>query len=297
VVPDERETPPGRPPPPKEGRHGLGSQGDGPVPPTPADVRDRAAAEAADAGGTPSPATVAAAAALDARRLRRKGGDPHYERGVDAKEMWRIFRIISEYVDAIDGLRDVRPAISIWGSARFKQDSTWCRIARETARTLATMGYTIITGGGPGIMEAANHGAKEGGGKSVGLGIRLPMEQAINGWCDVAIDFDYFFIRKMMFTKYAAGLVIAPGGFGTLDEMFDTVTLIQTRKIRRIPVVLLGRSYFGPLVAWMRDTLLAEGAIGREDADLWLLTDDPAEAAEYLDRHVVNQTWWTQTTP
>ena len=225
-------------------------------------------------------------------RLRRKGQDPHFERGVDAKEMWRIFRIISEYVEAIDGLRDVRPAISMWGSARLPPDNRWYRLTQETAKRLAQMGYSIITGGGPGVMEAANRGCKEGGGKSVGLGIHLPMEQEINDFCDIAIDFDYFFIRKMMFTKFAAGLVVAPGGFGTLDEMFDTLTLIQTRKIRRIPVVLLGAAYFGPLVAWMRQTLLPEGTISKEDPDLWLLTDDPAEAAEYLDRHVVNQTWW-----
>jgi len=233
----------------------------------------------------------------DGRRLRRKGQDPHVERGVDSKEMWRIFRIISEYVDAIDGLRDVRPAISVWGSARFKQDNRWCRLARETSRRLATMGYAIITGGGPGIMEAANRGAKDGGGKSIGLGIHLPMEQEINDFCDVAIDFDYFFIRKMMFTKFAAGLVVAPGGFGTMDELFDTLTLIQTRKIRRIPVVMLGTSYFGPLVSWMQDVLLQEGAISKSDLDLWLLTDEPAAAAAYLDRHIVDQTWWSQPMP
>lgn len=252
----------------------------------------RAPSESAplDAAGLPLPSR-------DGRRLRRKGQDPHVERGVDSKEMWRIFRIISEYVDAIDGLRDIRPAISVWGSARFKQDNRWCLLARETSRLLATMGYAIITGGGPGIMEAANRGAKEGGGKSVGLGIHLPMEQEINDYCDVAIDFDYFFIRKMMFTKFAAGLVVAPGGFGTMDELFDTLTLIQTRKIRRIPVVLLGTSYFGPLVGWMQDVLLQEGAISPGDLDLWLLTDEPAAAASYLDRHIVDQTWWSQPTP
>ncbi len=245
---------------------------------------------APDPAGLPEPSR-------DGRRLRRKGQDPHVERGVDSKEMWRIFRIISEYVDAIDGLRDVRPAISVWGSARFKQDNRWCHLARETSRLLASMGYAVITGGGPGIMEAANRGAKQGGGKSIGLGIHLPMEQEINDFCDVAIDFDYFFIRKMMFTKFAAGLVVAPGGFGTMDELFDTLTLIQTRKIRRIPVVMLGTSYFGPLVSWMQDVLLQEGAISKGDLDLWLLTDEPAAAAAYLDRHIVDQTWWSQPMP
>src|SRR5205085_8734842 len=149
------------------------------------------------------------------------------------KEMWRIFRIISEFVEAIDGLRDIRPAISIWGSARTPPEHRHYRLAMDTASELASLGYTIITGGGPGIMEAGNRGAKQGGGKSVGLGIRLPHEQRMNEHIDVGIEFEYFFIRKMMFTKFAAGLVAAPGGFGTMDEMFDTLTLIQTRKIRR----------------------------------------------------------------
>jgi hypothetical protein len=236
-------------------------------------------------------------AARDGRRLRRKGQDPTLERGVDAKEMWRIFRIISEYVEAIDSLREIRPAISVWGSARLRPDHRYCRLVEDTTRRLAGMGYTIITGGGPGIMEAANRGAKEGGGKSVGLGIQLPMEQRINEHCDLALEFDYFFIRKMMFTKYAAGLVAAPGGFGTMDELFDTLTLIQTRKIRRIPVVLLGSDYWGPLVTWMRDVLLSEATVSKEDLDLWLLADDPKEAADYLDRHVVNQTWWSPVNP
>ena len=148
--------------------------------------------------------------------------------------MWRIFRIISEFVEGVDALRDIRPAISAWGSARTRMDHAHYRQVAETTKRLAQMGYTVITGGGPGLMEAANRGAKEGGGKSVGLGIRLPMEQAMNEFCDLKIEFDYFFIRKMMFTKYAAGLLVAPGGFGTMDEFFDTLTLIQTRKIRRI---------------------------------------------------------------
>jgi uncharacterized protein (TIGR00730 family) len=230
-------------------------------------------------------------------RLRRKGQDPTLERGVDAKEMWRIFRIISEFVEAIDALREIRPAISVWGSARVPPDQEYYLATQETARLLASMGYTIITGGGPGLMEAANRGAKQGGGKSIGLGITLPMEQKMNAFCDVMLEFDYFFIRKMMFTKFAAGLLVVPGGFGTMDEFFDTLTLIQTRKIRRIPVAILGARYYAPLVAWMRERMLAEGMIRAEDLDLWLLTDDPKEAAEYLDRHIVEQTWWSQTTP
>ena len=250
-----------------------------------------------DSPAVPAAEGVPLSVGPDIRRLRRKGQDPTLDRGVDAKEMWRIFRIISEFVEAVDGLRDIRPAISIWGSARTGRAHSHYRMALETARGLSSLGYTVITGGGPGIMEAANKGAKRGGGKSVGLGIRLPHEQSINAFCDVAMEFEYFFIRKMMFTKYAAGLVVAPGGFGTMDEMFDTLTLIQTHKIRRIPVVLLGKAYFGPLVAWMRDTMLAEGMISPEDLDLWLLTDSPKEATAYLDRHIVEQTWWSQPMP
>ena len=233
----------------------------------------------------------------DFRRLRRKGQDPTLDRGVDAKEMWRIFRIISEYVEAIDGLRDIRPAISMWGSARTQKGHPHYKLTHDTARELARMGYSIITGGGPGIMEAANQGAKAGSGKSIGLGITLPFEQRMNEYCDIAIEFQYFFIRKMMFTKFAAGLVISPGGFGTMDEMFDTLTLLQTRKIRRIPVVLLGKAYYAGLVSWMKDTVLTHGNISPEDLDLWLLTDDPVEAARYLDHHIVDQTWWSQTVP
>ncbi len=229
---------------------------------------------------------------FDPRRLRRRGQDPTIDRGIDSREMWRILRITSEIVEALDRLREIRPAITIWGSARLAQDHPHCVRVFETSKRLAEMGYSILTGGGPGIMEAANRGAKAGKGKSVGLGIVLPMEQRINEACDIAIDFDYFFIRKMMFTKFAAGLVVAPGGFGTLDEMFDTLTLIQTGKIRRIPVVMLGKAYFGPLIAWMRSTLVPEGTISPDDLDLWHLTDDPAEAATYLDRHVVDRTWW-----
>ena len=233
----------------------------------------------------------------DFRRLRRKGQDPTLDRGVDAKEMWRIFRIISEYVEAIDGLRDIRPAISMWGSARTPKGHPHYKLTHDTALELARMGYTIITGGGPGIMEAANEGAKAGGGKSVGLGITLPFEQKMNAFCDIAIEFQYFFIRKMMFTKFAAGLVVSPGGFGTMDEMFDTLTLLQTRKIRRIPVVLLGKAYYAGLVAWLKETVLTHANISPEDLDLWLLTDDPLEAARYLDHHVVDQTWWSQQVP
>jgi uncharacterized protein (TIGR00730 family) len=270
---------------PRSDARGNASRNDAPPP------ADAAAADAPPAAADGQPGHP------DFRRLRRKGQDPTIDRGVDAKEMWRIFRIISEYVEAIDGLRDIRPAISMWGSARTHKDHPHYKLTLDTARELARLGYTIITGGGPGIMEAANHGGKLGGGKSVGLGITLPFEQKMNEHCDIAIEFQYFFIRKMMFTKFAAGLVISPGGFGTMDEMFDMLTLLQTRKIRRIPVVLLGKAYYAGLVAWMKDVVLSHHNISPEDLDLWLLTDDPVEAAAYLDHHIVDQTWWSQAVP
>jgi uncharacterized protein (TIGR00730 family) len=231
-------------------------------------------------------------AAENGVRLARKGRDPTIETGGDAREIWRIFRIISEFVEGEDELRGVRPAVTIFGSARTPRAARHYAIVVELARALAARGYAVITGGGPGLMEAANKGARRGGGKSVGLGIQLPEEQRLNGYLDIGLEFNYFFVRKMMFVKFAAGIVFAPGGFGTLDEMFEALTLIQTRKMRRIPIVMLGREYYHGLVEWCRGTLLAHGSIDERDLDLWLCTDSPEEAADYLDKHIVEQTWW-----
>jgi uncharacterized protein (TIGR00730 family) len=231
-------------------------------------------------------------AAEDPARMARKGRDPTIETGGDTKEMWRIFRIISEFVEGVDELRGVRPAVTIFGSARTPRAARHYGMVVDLARNLATRGYAVITGGGPGLMEAANKGARRGGAKSVGLGIHLPQEQSLNRWIDIGLEFNYFFVRKMMFVKFAAGIVFAPGGFGTMDEMFEALTLIQTKKMRRIPIVMLGRQYYAGLLDWMRGTLLAHGTIDEKDLDLWLLTDSPDEAAEYLDRHIVEQTWW-----
>ena len=228
----------------------------------------------------------------DRARLRRKGQDPMIETGVDAKEMWRIFRIISEFVEAVDELRGIRPAVTVFGSARTPRTSRWYGAMVELTRLLATKGYTVLTGGGPGVMEASNKGAKRGGGKSVGLGIQLPHEQRLNAFLDIALDFNYFFVRKMMFVKFSAGMVVAPGGFGTMDEFYEILTLVQTGKMRRIPLVLFGVEYYSGLVDWMRDRMLGEGCIDEKDLDLWLLTDSVAEAAAHLDRHIVEQTWW-----
>lgn len=213
------------------------------------------------------------------------------------RELSLLMGVVRDFLTGFRSLHFVGPCVTVFGSARFPEDHPYYLMARDMGAAIASLGFTVMTGGGPGIMEAANLGAVEGGGKSVGLGIELPMEQSLNAHVQIGMEFDYFFIRKMMFTKFAAGLVVAPGGFGTMDELFDTLTLIQTRKIRRIPVVMLGTSYFGPLVSWMQDVLLQEGAISKSDLDLWLLTDEPAAAAAYLDRHIVDQTWWSQPMP
>jgi len=197
---------------------------------------------------------------------------------------WRALRILSEFVDGFDALARVGPAITVFGSARVSPGSPDYAMAREIGRLLAKEGYAVITGGGPGVMEAANRGCQEGGGLSVGCNIELPHEQSINPYVDLGVEFRYFFARKTMFVKYADGFVILPGGFGTMDELFEAVTLIQTGKIRHFPVVLVGSAFFGGLLAWIKDKLLAEGMISPGDIDLIQLTDEPAEVIEIVRR-------------
>ena len=201
------------------------------------------------------------------------------------RDAWRIFRIMGEFVEGFEEMAKVGPAVSIFGSARTKAGSPQYDACVETARLLGEAGFAIITGGGPGIMEAANRGAKEAGAKSVGCNIELPFEQSGNKYVDVSIDFRYFFVRKTMFVKYAQAFVIFPGGFGTMDELFESLTLIQTGKVRHFPVVLWGKEYWGGLIDWMRDHMAAEGKISLKDLDLVCLTDDPAEARD----HIVNR--------
>jgi uncharacterized protein (TIGR00730 family) len=202
---------------------------------------------------------------------------------LQASETWRIFRIQAELIDGIETLNGLGPAVSLFGSARTSPDSPWYRMAEEVAQGLSDRGLSVITGGGPGIMEAGNKGAKAGGAKSVGLNIRLPHEQHANPFQDLSIDFRYFFVRKLMFVKYAVAYVIFPGGFGTMDELFESLTLIQTGKIRRFPVVLMGSAYWCGLVDWMRQQMLAEGNIAKEDFDLFHLADTPRQALEVID--------------
>ncbi|WP_082471291.1 TIGR00730 family Rossman fold protein [Arthrobacter sp. Leaf234] len=195
---------------------------------------------------------------------------------------WRVLRIQSEFVEGFGTLADLGPAISVFGSARTARDSPFYGIGEEVGRRLVEAGYAVITGGGPGAMEAANKGACEAGGVSVGLGIELPFEQGMNEWVDLGINFRYFFARKTMFVKYASGFVVLPGGFGTLDELFEAMTLVQTGKVTSFPIVLIGVDYWRPLLDWIRGTLLTEGTISEKDLSLLHLVDTAEEAVRIV---------------
>jgi uncharacterized protein (TIGR00730 family) len=195
---------------------------------------------------------------------------------------WRALRILSEFVEGFDAMAKVGPAVTIFGSARTAPDSPLYKVARTIGRRLAEAGYAVITGGGPGTMEAANRGCREGGGLSVGCNIELPHEQGLNAYVDLGVEFRYFFARKTMFVKYADAFVILPGGFGTLDELFEALTLIQTRKVRNFPVVLVGADYWAGLLDWVRGTLVARGAVDEADLALLQLTDDPDEVVRIV---------------
>jgi uncharacterized protein (TIGR00730 family) len=191
---------------------------------------------------------------------------------------WRVLRIQSEFVEGFGTLSGLGEAISVFGSARTQRGSARYEQAERVGRLLADEGYAVITGGGPGAMEAANKGASGGKGTSVGLGIELPFETGMNEWVDLGINFRYFFARKTMFVKYSQGFIVLPGGFGTLDELFEAVTLVQTEKVTSFPIVLLGIEYWTPLLEWLRNTVVEEGAISASDLDIIQLTDDPHEA-------------------
>ena len=203
-----------------------------------------------------------------------------------SSDPWRVFRIMGEFVEGFDALAKVGPAVTIFGSARVPPDHPQYEQARYTAELLGRAGFSIITGGGPGIMEAANRGAREAGARSIGCNIELPFEQHVNPYVDVAINFRYFFVRKTMFVKYAEAFVIFPGGFGTLDELFEALTLVQTGKVRDFPLILFGSQYWKGMVEWVRGTLLEEGKISPEDVDLLYVTDSPEEVVKVcLDCH------------
>jgi len=203
------------------------------------------------------------------------------------QDSWRLFRVLSEFVDGFETMANIYPAVSIFGSARTQPRSPEYKMTEKIAASLVKNGFNIISGGGPGIMEAANKGAAEAGGKSVGLNIQLPFEQKPNCYANVRLDFRYFFIRRVMFVKYAVAYIVMPGGFGTLDEFFEAITLIQTKKIRPFPVIMIDSGYWKGLIDWMRDTMVKEKNISESDMDIFQLVDDPEKAVEIIKRTVV----------
>ena len=226
-------------------------------------------------GGEPDPAYQGTT--TDQRLLDRRGPTDWVH-----TDPWRVLRIQSEFVEGFGLLSELPRAVSVFGSARTPRDHPHYAAGIQLGAGLAQAGYAVITGGGPGAMEAANRGASEAGGMSVGLGIELPFEQELNSWVDVGISFRYFFVRKTMFVKYAQAFVILPGGFGTLDELFEALTLVQTRKVTRFPIVLIGTEYWSGLLTWMRDVALADGKLTEADLDMLAVTDDVEEAVSMM---------------
>ncbi len=215
-----------------------------------------------------------ASPATSDERLLRGGDDGAWVHS----DLWRILRIQAEFVEGLGTLAEFGPGIGVFGSARTKRSDSMYAAAEQIGAGLATAGFATITGGGPGIMEAANKGALEAGGVSVGLGIELPFEQSLNKYVSLGINFRYFFARKVMFLKYSSGFVVMPGGFGTFDEVFEALTLVQTRKVKSFPIVLFGTEYWTPLLVWIGEEVLGRGYVSAADLELIQVTDDPAEA-------------------
>lgn len=227
-------------------------------------------------------------------RIREKFAPKNWNE-VKTNDSWALFKIMAEFVEGYERMAKIGPCVSIFGSARTKPDSPYYGIAEEIAHQLTQLGFGVITGGGPGIMEAANKGARNGKGKSAGIGIRLPFETGLNEFVDkdYSINFDYFFARKVMFVKYAQGFIVLPGGMGTLDELFEALTLIQTQKTGRFPIVLVGKQFWSGLIDWLRETVLKEGNISEHDFELYRLVDTPEEAVGHIkafyDKYMVKQ--------
>ena len=200
-------------------------------------------------------------------------------------EAWHAFEIMAEFVAATEKLKQVTPAISIFGSARTKPDHPYYKLTEDIALQLSNAGFSVISGGGPGLMEAANKGAFAGKSPSIGLNIELPYEQSGNAYQDISINFQHFFMRKVMFVKYASAYVVMPGGFGTLDELMEAITLVQTSKSRKIPIILVGKQFWSGLIDWLKNTLIAEGMAAKDDALLIQLIDDPAQIVEAIFKH------------
>jgi uncharacterized protein (TIGR00730 family) len=203
------------------------------------------------------------------------------------RESWRLFHIMAEFVEGFENLSDLQPAITFFGSARCRKGEELYENTYELAKMLAKNGFNIITGGGGGVMEAANKGAKEGGAKSIGVNIELPFEQKPNPYSTIKLSFRYFFVRKVMFLKYAMAYIVMPGGFGTLDEFSEALTLIQTRKMRPFPIILVGSTYWAGLIEWMKTTQLNSGMISKEDLEIFKIMDDPQQIVEYVKKFVI----------
>jgi hypothetical protein len=203
------------------------------------------------------------------------------------KESWRLFHIMAEFVEGFENLSEIQPAITFFGSARCHKGEELYENTFELAKILAKNGFNIITGGGPGVMEAANKGAKEGGARSVGINIELPYEQKPNPYSTIKLSFRYFFVRKVMFLKYAMAYIVMPGGFGTLDEFFEALTLVQTKKMKPFPIILVGSSYWTGLIEWMKTNQLNTGKITKEDLEIFKIIDDPQEILEYVKKFVI----------
>lgn len=217
---------------------------------------------------------------LTADRIARGAAESHLSR-----ESWRIFQIMAEFVEGFEKMCVVRPSISIFGSARTPADDPWYQKTEQTARLLSDAGFSVVSGGGPGIMEAANKGAHAGRSPSVGVNIELPKEQNPNEYQDISLNFKHFFARKVMFVKYASAYVVFPGGFGTLDELAEILTLVQTGKTRRIPIILVGQSFWGGLLDWFREILVTEGTISASDMNLLQVCEEPEEIVSAIFRH------------
>ena len=226
------------------------------------------------------------------KKIRRAFKEKNWN-AIKTSDSWQIFKIMSEFVEGFETMSKIGPCVSVFGSARTQSDNKYYQQAEEIGYLLTQSGYGVITGGGPGIMEAANKGAKRGEGKSVGLNIELPFEQSYNEYIDKdkVLNFDYFFVRKVMFVKYAQGFIVLPGGVGTLDELFEAITLIQTQKIGKFPIVLVGKTYWEGLLDWIKETMLAiEGNISPEDLDLFNVVDTPEQAVEIIEEFYTKYT-------
>jgi uncharacterized protein (TIGR00730 family) len=276
---------------PHDPKQPLGPESEAEAPPPPV----QAGAAPAQPGMIPNPTLSRAPRAgrktEDEQLLARPELHEPERADFTRSDPWRVLRIQSEFIEGIDTLAHLGPAVSIFGSARTPEDDPDYQEARALARRLAEAGFAIISGGGPGIMEAANRGAVEGGGQSVGCNIELPFEQGTNPYVQIPINFRYFFVRKMMFVKYSEGFVIFPGGFGTMDELFEALTLVQTGKVRNFPIILFDSQYWRGMVDWIKATMLAEAKISPEDTDLLVVTDSVEEAAQVITSCYEQQCW------